>query len=83
MSEWQDINTAPTDGTVILVYADQGPWNGVHSARPHYSGRKGAYGHVWAHANHQNLGEFVSGFVTHWMSLPHPPSSPTDSENEK
>lgn len=75
MSEWQDISTAPKDGTVILVYANQGRMhNGIHAARPHWSGRTGAYGHDWAHANYQDLGDHVSGYVTHWQPLPPPPN---------
>jgi len=76
MSEWKPIETAPTDGRVILVYANQGSsWNGIHAARPHYSGRTGSYGHVLALASYQNLGEYVSGNVTHWMPLPPKPNT--------
>jgi len=75
MAGWQPIETAPRDGTVILVYANQGStWNGIHAARPHYSGQTSGWGHDWAHANYQNLGGHISGRVTHWMPMPAPPA---------
>lgn len=63
MSEWQPIETAPKDGTPILV-ADSGPyafvveWNNKHRA--------------W-------LGADRSAWEpTHWMPLPEPPKESPD-----
>lgn len=72
---WLPIETAPTDGTVVLIYAATGVdgWNGVHVAR--YSGDNigNGYRHCWKHASYQNLGAFVSGVPSHWMPLPELP----------
>ena len=77
---WQPIETAPKDGTVILVYADQGPrfsggrFNGIHAATfDPVMGHGNGWGHGWIVAEYQNLGRGISGRVTHWMPLPAPP----------
>ena len=67
---WQTIDTAPKDGTVVLVFADQHiamlgriyPHNSIHTAKWN--------GEAWIVAVYQDLGPSVSGPPTHWMPLP-------------
>lgn len=71
MSEWQPIETAPTDGTPILVcYAPHYDTNGFLPVAVRWR----SY-----HPNSQGKEEFrdSSGVkvraITHWMPLPEPP----------
>ncbi len=64
MSEWQPIETAPRDGTRVLVY---------EPGHPSYEDDAGfidlayhLYGEVWASVN-------GGSEPTHWMPLPDPP----------
>ena len=87
MSEWQPIETAPKDGThVMLSRGDRvtlGNWESVISTSPEY------------HANGTYLGQFEDGNSwegwmswdggfceetppTHWMPLPEPPKCACD-----
>ncbi len=60
MSEWQDISTAPKDGTKVLCYTIKGViimhWHqpGNPTARAFWTGEKSVQ-------------------PTHWMPLPEPP----------
>ena len=69
MSKWQPMETAPTDGTDILVY---GPWRGEFSQLKHpshiWTGRYSPSSKCWFISN---TVEFVD--PTHWMPLPEPP----------
>ena len=63
---WQPIETAPADGTYLLVYSDYDvPWKGDGEENPHiaqhYEGR-------W---RIQLDGQTIQ--PTHWMRLPDPP----------
>jgi hypothetical protein len=63
MSEWRDIETAPKDGTVILM-ADGltmfcGFW--LKSERE------------WVDGSRDRNGELITWDATHWMPLPSPP----------
>lgn len=79
MSEWQPIETAPTDGTTILLYGDvAGEINGpafVPSVSIGYydygSGDFSDKGYTWNSMG----GDAYSVWVkpTHWMPLPEPP----------
>ena len=76
MSEWQDISTAPKDGTEILV---AGPaWDDLS---------KGFFQTVamWIdHAWFQEQTDYPDAAVydpTHWQPLPEPPSQPLHTES--
>jgi hypothetical protein len=67
-NEWQPIDTAPKDGTRILLVGhrvreiDIGHWGNGY-----YLGRKQGYRQTWV----TNPGNMVR--PTHWMPLPPPP----------
>lgn len=64
MTDWQDISTAPKDGTLVLLAYSTGPdpfnW-GMATARYRWSG--------WHTVN----GNPRSFEPTHWQPLPEPP----------
>jgi hypothetical protein len=72
---WQPIETAPRDGTLILLFCDH------HDGDPewrigHYDqapfGKPGPFGrYVWQMQD--DGGCFAEQIVTHWMPLPDPP----------
>jgi len=71
--EWQDISTAPKDGTKILAYSPSGP------------GRlnRGVIAITWwrrpeDREGYTGWGEFNTAHwpATHWMPLPAPPKEP-------
>lgn len=75
MGEWRDIETAPKDGTFVLVICDGAwcpsisRWNG---GRSHPDGTP--FDEGWG----DELGTFhIPGLnmPTHWMPLPEPPTS--------
>lgn len=68
MSEWQPIETAPRDGTVILVYRPLGRKNSTYGGRVGIDafGTVSSYPQEWS----QSL-RFAK--PTHWMPLPEPP----------
>lgn len=73
---WRPIDTAPKDGTIVMLYASQGcagAWNGIHVAWWDSDNTSNGYRHCWRHADYQNLGGGVSGNPTHWMPLPRDP----------
>jgi len=63
MSEWQPIETAPTDGTAFLTYTPM-PDDSVFSVDVAYWDEESG-----------DLMKFGCGFmyVTHWMPIPEPP----------
>ena len=66
MSEWQPIETAPKDGTAMLVWAGMRDWldNPVPSV-------------AWYSRLHGWVGHFASGDMpSHWQPLPAPPATP-------
>lgn len=69
---WQPIETAPKDGTLILLARPQGVWVGkwvpvfVSGYVPDNKWRS----HL---LNHDHLGAGGYGKPTHWMPLPEPP----------
>jgi hypothetical protein len=71
MSEWQPIETAPTDGTWVLVWGPSQRWSSVMMAwfaLNHRSGK--AY---WKDSTEWDDYELVDDQPTHWMPLPEPP----------
>ena len=68
MSEWQPIETAPRDGTAILV------WPGVLFTEMTYFHTSVVRWHDWKEAWIEASGEEYNTFYpTHWMPLPPPP----------
>ncbi len=67
MSDWQPIETAPRDGTVILVWDNDTVMtaNWYEPPKPHESPR---WEHNW---NGEVLEDCFP--ITHWMPLPEPP----------
>lgn len=59
--EWQPIETAPKDGTVILAYV-----SGGHHALV-------AWNDDWEDWLHLPWHESMPAVITHWMPLPAPP----------
>ena len=68
MGEWQPIETAPKDGTVVLIYS---PADGVMSSHLHWGNWQGM---VWRSVGHV---DFERSKPTHWMPLPAPPKATT------
>lgn len=77
MSEWQLIETAPKDGTIVLLWCDDGenPQVRAGSYRTHPCGSG-----LW-HLGEVPRGEFYQppGQVTHWMPAPKGPSQSDSS----
>ena len=78
--EWQDISTAPRDGTLVLVY---GPWACEISgpAEPamttaSWTDRTDYVGYNW----YVECTGYAAAWVaaTHWMPLPNPPAPPPE-----
>ena len=65
MSEWQPIETAPKDGTKIIVFDH---YDGVVIAR--WRMRWPESGYEWIEATGE---EYENYRPTHWMPLPEPP----------
>src|SRR5574343_444311 len=74
MSEWQDIATAPKDGTPVDLWV-----HGGRLADAEWSDRKQAWV-VWGQDEFESGADVkINGRPTHWMPLPSPPapSAPT------
>ncbi len=79
--EWQDIASAPKDGTPVLVFSAQGQWNDDWN---YYEGRfEPAQGVMWADERGYWHGRYPPippvDNPTHWMPLPAPPANPGPS----
>ena len=70
MSEWQPIETAPKDGTDILLVVRYGNLNKTRLGAWRQQ-RPGEF--AWL--QHHTFDHFA-GEVTHWMPLPDPPKQP-------
>ena len=70
MTGWQPVETAPKDGTVVLVWTRTGPHLAAYlRLRPEgWMEKDGSY----------LLTEDTTGLPTHWMPLPVPPASNAD-----
>lgn len=64
LREWQKIETAPKDGTQIMIYD---PANGGCNTAAWLDG-------VWDNAQ-ADRGQYEYPSATHWMPLPAPPSA--------
>jgi hypothetical protein len=72
--KWQPIETAPTDGTRVLVANEHGAWMAEH--RKHAP--SGFYfPNPWRSVliNHWHLERHCSLVPTHWQPLPAPPAA--------
>lgn len=79
MSEWKPIESAPKDGTHILVFFNR-PHLGVKEVawdNPHYSEVTPENG-IWCVDDNKHgpypLRGYSKGDDTHWMPLPEPPT---------
>lgn len=78
--EWQRIDTAPKDGTHILLgYLDKSGWFAVRSGLWHlvharHSDKDWAY--AWVCTSMQTL---IDQRATHWMSMPESPEIAVDA----
>lgn len=73
---WQPIETAPKDGTPILVWA-KGSWSIAHLSRVRSSGEwiaMAAGDEAIRHQYENGDEDYVVVVPTHWMPLPDPPS---------
>lgn len=74
MSEWQDISTAPKDGTEILLFGhrgdqiDIGSWCGCGHYRHKTKARAAYFEKAWGSGGSMFVG------VTDWQPLPEPRS---------
>ena len=64
MSDWQDISTAPKDGTRLLLWMRE--WAAPSTGQ--YYGESSGWGMFWDGAMYRFQ-------PTHWMPLPAPPHS--------
>ena len=79
MSEWQDIESAPKDGTEIDIWLRNGErWTNVWWAKKKgfrdYSGYRVPDCEGWFY-NHDDASYLIDGEPTHWMPLPAAPLS--------
>ena len=71
MTEWQDIDTAPKDGTVILLYAKPDVYAAMWCER---GDRGGKFPWVILELNqHMITNRLLPHAATHWMPLPDKP----------
>jgi len=74
MTEWQPIDTAPKDGTAILIWPAKSSFYGDDTIS--YIVRWQDWKGCWIEASGE---EYDTFYPTHWMPLPAPPKM----ENEK
>lgn len=72
MSEWQDISTAPKDGTYVLLSNKFGTWVGKHQ-EVFTSGYRPPNPWKSMMLNHDHIPYVRSIIPSHWMPLPPPP----------
>jgi hypothetical protein len=65
MSDWQPIETAPTDGAFVMLY-----WPTMSITRYPVVGFNHGDEYGWELADDRDYGEVIP---THWMPLPSPP----------
>lgn len=70
MHDWRPIETAPTDGTNILIAeADRGS-----CGEAYYDYNADRQRWYWANTGAGDYPDPREPFPTHWMPMPHPPS---------
>ena len=75
MTKWQPIETAPKDGTYVLLGNADGVWIASYSAQ-FQSGYKPDNPWISLMLNHRHIEKVnrnYSGVPTHWIPLPTPP----------
>lgn len=65
MSEWKDMESAPRDGTWVLLY-----WPTMPVSWSYPTGFNHDDGYGWLMPSNMDYGEV---FPTHWVPLPSPP----------
>lgn len=73
--EWQPIETAPKDGTEVLLYLDA-PWSKIEKARWYEPWKNWQVGEIPEDPIRDEYCGIGSSIPTHWMPLP---ASPTPS----
>lgn len=82
--KWKPIETAPRDGTAVLVMQDT--WPGTKSGRAEECNGHNTYVAAWWAGEHNGAGAWICYMdairdpecpidPTHWMPLPAPPSN--------
>lgn len=73
MGNWQPIDTAPKDGTEILVFVPPAKWSGGYVRSVMWV--EDSDHSCWC-VEDNKLGPFAlrGGSPTHWMQLPEPPA---------
>lgn len=75
-TEWQPIETAPKDGTEILIFTTRGiahvGWSKYCGAYLESGESSGGWDVCWNNSDGWNDPEFPD--ATHWMPLPAPPA---------
>lgn len=77
MNEWQPIETAPRDGSRVLVWSKHYIWNGVYTAYWGRNGELNPFSWIGGHCRVSHIDH-----PTHWMPLPEPPSLEPSQEQE-
>lgn len=77
MTEWQPIETAPKDGTLILLANIGGTWAGRYMER-YQSGFVPKNPWQSQMLNHRHMKRCASSTPTHWMPFPNPPEEYTN-----
>ncbi|HEV7352544.1 MAG TPA: DUF551 domain-containing protein [Brevundimonas sp.] len=69
MSEWKPIESAPKDGTAVLVFG-----RGTFSQSPFMGVREwGAFGWQEPNVSGREYDDWLADEATHWTELPSPP----------
>lgn len=72
MSDWQPIETAPKDGTPVILYL-RAPWSRVEMAQ-WYEPWKSWQANIYEMIEGDEVLGIGSAIPTHWMLLPAPPT---------
>lgn len=81
MNMWQPIETAPKDGTHVLVWAA----NLLHGLSPMAVAEYSEHEIEWWHVHDGKFGPYPmrGASPTHWMPLPEPPTSAIQNPTAK